>query len=104
MSERSSVLYHFTQFKLIAPEAVKKCISINNEEKSGQTIFLDKYNSKDFANIINTTNILKASNCMEMKDNENLKNNLNLLVEKNKLLKKTHDKKLAAFNSRLNIK
>lgn len=46
LAERSNVLYNFAQFKLIAPEAVKKCQSINNEEKTGQTICLDKYNSR----------------------------------------------------------
>lgn len=44
--ENSGVLYPFIQFKLLAPNTIKKCININNEEKLGQTIFLDKYNSR----------------------------------------------------------
>jgi len=39
-------LHNFTQFKLLTTEGIKKCQNINNEEKNGQTIILDKYNSR----------------------------------------------------------
>jgi len=39
-------LHNFIQFKLLAPDGIKKCQSINSEEKNGQTILLDKYNSR----------------------------------------------------------
>lgn len=39
-------LHNFIQFKLLAPDGIKKCQNINNEEKNGQTIILDKYNSR----------------------------------------------------------
>lgn len=39
-------LHNFVQFKLLSPEGIKKCQIINNEEKNGQTIILDKYNSR----------------------------------------------------------
>lgn len=39
-------LHNFIQFKLLAPDVIKKCQNINNEEKNLQTIILDKYNSR----------------------------------------------------------
>lgn len=46
IAEYKGVLYHFIKFKSLAPDAVKKCESIYDEAKHGQTIYLDKYNSK----------------------------------------------------------
>jgi len=44
--ENVGELHDFIQFKLRAPDGIKKCQNIINEEKNGQTIILDKYNSR----------------------------------------------------------
>lgn len=46
LEESTGLLHDFIQLKSLAPDAVKKCQRINNEEKTGQTIYLDKYNSR----------------------------------------------------------
>ncbi|XP_022162377.1 uncharacterized protein LOC111028140 [Myzus persicae] len=100
MVDNVGELHNFIQFKLLAPDGIKKCQNINNEEKNGQTIILDKYNSRDFSIILNS---LKTFNHMTMKKNENL-NNLSIFFKNIKHNKEIHNKALAIFNSRLNNK
>lgn len=57
--ENEGELHNFIQFKLLTPDGIKKCENINNEEKNGQTIILDKYNSRwSFKFIYFFTNLL----------------------------------------------
>lgn len=46
LEKSTGLLHDFIQLKLLAPDAVKKCQRINNDEKNGQTIQLDQYNSR----------------------------------------------------------
>ncbi|KAF0750574.1 Uncharacterized protein FWK35_00018864 [Aphis craccivora] len=97
MVENVEDLHNFTQFKLLTTEGIKKCQNINNEEKNGQTIILDKYNSRDVSIIMNS---LKSFNYMRMSKNENL-NNLDIFFKNIKQNKEVHNKALAILNSRL---
>ncbi|VVC29385.1 Hypothetical protein CINCED_3A022693 [Cinara cedri] len=103
MVENEGILHPFIQFKLIAPDTVKKCLSIKNEEKLGQIIFLDKYSSRDFSNVVNIFLTMETTDLKKMEANKNL-NNLNIFFEKNKHVKETHNRTLAVMNSRLNKK
>ncbi|XP_050056952.1 uncharacterized protein LOC114131331 [Aphis gossypii] len=97
MVENVEDLHNFIQFKLLSLEGIKKCQTINNEEKNGQTIILDKYNSRDVSIIMNS---LKSFNYMRMSKNENL-NNLDIFFKNIKQNKEVHNKALAMLNSRL---
>uniref|UniRef100_A0A2S2P362 Uncharacterized protein n=1 Tax=Schizaphis graminum TaxID=13262 RepID=A0A2S2P362_SCHGA len=100
MVENVGDLHNFIQFKLLASDGIKKCQNINNEERNGQIIILDKYNSRDVSIIMNS---LKTFNYLRMNNKENL-NNLDIFFKNIKNNKEVHNKALAMFNSRLNNK